>query len=88
MSDEIEIKPKEAISNYNNWVKKNLFTVIGIIIILSLVLYDVATVQKDKKDIVKDCNEYWRSELEYRCPNALNSTYSAPNLKLPGQLEP
>ena len=66
MSD--EIKPKEIIYGFNDWIKKNMFTVIGIFIIISFVLYDMATVQKDKQDIVNKCNEYWFNQVQRVCP--------------------
>ena len=66
MSD--KIKPKEIIYGFNDWIKKNMFTVIGIFIIISFVLYDMATVQKDKQDIVNKCNEYWFNQVQRVCP--------------------
>ena len=28
----------------------------------------------DKDDIVRECNKYWRNQLEARCPNASYGT--------------
>lgn len=63
-----EIKPKELLIGYNAWCKKNMFTVIGIAIILALVIFDYATVQKDKQDLVDKCNDYWFNQVERVCP--------------------
>lgn len=53
---------------YTEWVKKNWITMIGIIIILSITWYDVATVQSQKQDAVNDCNAHWKKEVEKVCP--------------------
>lgn len=56
---------------YSNWVKKNYFTLFGIIIILCIVWYDVATVQSKIKKEVDNCNAYYEDALEKVCPHVL-----------------
>lgn len=68
MNDE-EIKiPPNAMQRFNDWCKKNMFTVIGIFIILCLVLYDYATIQNDKRELVNRCNDYWFKQVKTVCP--------------------
>jgi len=64
---------KMSYEDYNDWVKKNWLTVIGIIIILAVVWYDVATVQAKIKENVDKCNEYWQGEVERVCPALLGT---------------
>jgi len=64
-SEELDIK--ETLKGYNRWVKENWFTVIGIIIILGITWYDVATVQAQKYDLVEECNHHWRTQTKGVC---------------------
>jgi len=54
-----------------DWFKKNHWTVWGIIIILCLTWYDVATVQVQKKEMLEECNEFWVKEVTRVCPHAI-----------------
>lgn len=65
----------EAIRVYMEWARKNIFTILGIIIILLLVLYDSATVQYKIKTEVDKCNEYWVEEVKSVCPFAVSGGY-------------
>ena len=70
-----------AINLYIEWVKKNMFTVIGIIIILLITMYDVATVQKQKMDVLNkvtyECNKFYVKEVKKVCPALFaDSTYT------------
>lgn len=53
---------------YKEWVKKNHFTMIGIIIILAIVWWYYATVEVRIYNAVQDCNEYWREAVNRSCP--------------------
>ena len=64
--------PKEQILKYNNWVKKNWFTMVGIIIILGLVLFEIATVESDKVKISNECNKHWYAQVAKVCPALIN----------------
>jgi len=59
---------KISLKGYSDWVRKNVFTVIGIIIILSLVLWNASTIDKQKVEIADSCNEYWRIKMVEMCP--------------------
>ena len=56
---------------YAEWVKKNGFTVIGIIIILLVVWWNAATIDSQKKDLIDRCNAHWKSEVQKACPSVL-----------------
>ena len=58
---------------YMNWLSKNMFTMLGIIIIMGLVLFEMATVETQKVNIAKKCNDYWVKQVEKVCP-ALTSS--------------
>ena len=61
--------------DYTNWVRKNWFTVVGIIVILSITWYQVSTVEVTKIEIAVACNEHWMEEIEKACPSILNDGY-------------
>lgn len=52
---------------FNNWVKKNWFTMIGIIVVLLAVWYDLATIQTQKVEVAKACNDHWHEQLRDTC---------------------
>jgi len=58
---------------YTTWLSKNMFTMIGIIIIAGLVLFEVATVEKQKVTVAQNCNKYWVKQIEKVCPQLLNN---------------
>lgn len=78
-----ESKPEDKITfieifnGFNNWVKKNWFTVVAIFIILGITIYDVATVQTEKTKLLKQCNEYWFNQVERVCPVLSNQPNAA-----------
>lgn len=53
--------------NYFDWVRQNWFTVVGIIIILCMVWWDVATVQTVIKEKVDACIEHYETEIAAKC---------------------
>jgi len=53
----------------NVWVKKNWLTVIGIIIILSIVWYEQTHIQEMREEITEECNEHWHDAIERSCPS-------------------
>ncbi len=67
MEDKIEINPW---TTYSDWVKKHKVTMLAIVLIMAAVLIDIATVGKQKADLVRECNEHWRTMLESRYPEA------------------
>ena len=60
---------------YEKWIRKNTFTMIGIIIIALLVLYDTSTAWKSKAEATMQtankCNEYWIEQVKIVCPALL-----------------
>ena len=64
------------LKEFNEWVIKNWFTVFGILIILGITLYDVATVHVEKNKLVNQCNEYWFNQVQTVCP-VLTNQYNA-----------
>jgi len=64
------------LKEFNEWVKKNGFTVIGIFIIAAICIYDVATVHVEKNKLVNQCNEYWFNQVQTVCP-VLTNQYNA-----------
>ena len=66
--DDEKIDLKDTYSKLNNWVKKNIFTVIGIILILSIAWYDLATVQTSKVKVINECNLHWANQVRLTCP--------------------
>lgn len=59
----------------NDWIKKNWLTVVGIIIILSIVWYDQANLQPKIKEAVDECNAHWHDEIERSCPLLVEHKY-------------
>ena len=68
IDDEKKVSSKIFYTKLNEWTKKNIFTVIGIIIILLVVWYDVVTVQTQKIEVVKKCNDHWQNQIKQYCP--------------------
>lgn len=69
-----------TISIMNNWGRKNIWTMLGILIIALIVLYDVMTVQKSKIDVINQCNDFYQKEMVRVCPAAVGLQYgNAPN---------
>ena len=61
--------------NFNTWVRKNWFTVVGIIIILSIVWYEQITIESRLQGAVNECNNHWFNAVKRTCP-ALSSSYN------------
>jgi len=57
----------------NDWVRKNWFTVVGIIIISIAVLVDINTVQQQRMKVGKECNDYWFQQVKAYCPAILQN---------------
>lgn len=53
-----------TLQNYNEWVKKNWFTLLGILIILLVVWYDTATNMATTKAKVDECIKFYEAQLE------------------------
>lgn len=66
--DTLNDAPIAPMKKYNDWVKKNIFTMIGIIIIMVMVLFEMTTVETQKIAVANKCNEYWLENLERTCP--------------------
>lgn len=57
-------------SSLIDWVSKNIVTAIGIIIILIVVWWNMQTIDKQKIDIARECNEHWQEQINTYCPAA------------------
>ena len=67
----------EQFLKFNDWCRKNMFTIIAIAIIIGLVIYDYATIQKDKQELLNQCNEFWFNQVERVCPILSTQTNAA-----------
>ena len=61
---------------YFEWVMNNWFTVLGMIVILSITWYQVSTVEGAKTNIAVECNKYWIEQVEKACPQILERGYT------------
>ena len=83
MKDEdFDFDIKEALGKYNDWVKKNWFTLVGIIIILLITWYDVATCQVRVKTEVDRCIEFYENEFKKINPTAIYDSPTIPNISI------
>ena len=86
MTDEIKdeempkMSVKTAYNAYAGWVKKNLFTMIGIILILCIALWDVNHTQQAQIEVAKDCIEHYEKQLALSCPWVLGHSYKVADL--------
>lgn len=83
-NEEVNLKPedvKKGLILFNQWFRKNWFTVVGIFLMLSITFYEMGTVEKQKADIVVRCNDYWYQKIQQYCP-ILYEKSIAPGLEL------
>lgn len=71
MPEELDIK--QIWSNWDRWIRRNWFTLLGIIIILLVVGYYMSNVEDRVIVKVKECNQYWRERMVRYCPEASDS---------------
>lgn len=62
-------------TNWNEWVRANWFTVMGIIIILCVTWYDVSQSPARVKSTVDECNMFWQKQVELACPVLADGTF-------------
>ena len=63
---------------YNQWFKKNWFTVLAIFFIIMVVMWHQNDIDKSCFSKIVECNEHWKGELNRVCPNFATDGYSAP----------
>ena len=54
--------------NFMEWVRKNPLTLLGILFILLVVVYNQTTIESQKQEVLDSCNEYYMAEIERVCP--------------------
>jgi len=71
---DIELEPKKYWNQYKSWCHKNIFTVIGVLVILGMVWWNYSSCDSQKLDIANECNTHWRLEVAGKCPQLINSS--------------
>ena len=70
------------IPKYFEWVSKNYFTLIGIIIIVVVVGWYYNNVEVRVVEEINSCNDHWREQLKEICPHAVENPYALSDTKL------
>lgn len=67
-----DISLEESWNIWDAWIRKNLFTVLAIITIALITIWNYTTCDSQKADIIEDCNMYWREKMARMCPELTN----------------
>lgn len=62
----------DYLQQYMDWTRKNYFTLLGIILILCVVWWNYATIERRMVTVARDCNDFWVDQIVRSCPVLLN----------------